>query len=579
MFCNGMHVRLTTLAQIIFAVILASATIAQAADGRKYNPGHYIAANRWESDAKKADALKEPGVLGAQIRYQWKELEPELDQYDFSLIQAHLNLVKGQGKRLVIFIEDKTFFNDQVPTPAYLANYTVQNKAGGWTALRWDPYVVTRFNKLIKRLGATFDADPAFEGVSIQESAHGIPTATLDKYGYTPEIYRDALINVLRNSASSFPTSQVFWFMNFLQGNSAYIADIATEVAPLGVAMGGPDILPDDKSLQSQAYGFYEQFQNKMTLFGSVQNNSYRHLHTDTSMPTKYWTPSELFYFAKNELHVNYIFWNRPKVPDPSDSYYWTDALPIIKQTAGFGGAINSDTDGDGLSNTQEQTLGTDPANKDSDGDVLTDGQEVKDFGTNPLMKDTDKDGLSDPTEIVSAGTDPVRPDSDNDGLTDGKEAGTNGLGTNPLNADTDAGGVVDGVEVLSGTNPKYKADDKVGPDTDQDKLSDAVEKAIGTNVWKQDSDGDVITDWQEVTISRTSPLDRNTDKDLINDNVEIFVRGTDPLNPDTDIDGLSDGEEASLSGIGTDPLNPDTDGDGVSDGAEVAAGTDPLNS
>jgi len=70
MFCNGMHVRLTTFVQIAFAVVLAAATTAQAADGRKYNPGHYIAANRWESDARKADALKEPGVQGAQIRYQ-----------------------------------------------------------------------------------------------------------------------------------------------------------------------------------------------------------------------------------------------------------------------------------------------------------------------------------------------------------------------------------------------------------------------------------------------------------------------------------------------------------------------------
>jgi hypothetical protein len=54
------------------------------------------------------------------------------------------------------------------------------------------------------------------------------------------------------------------------------------------------------------------------------------------------------------------------------------------------------DTDGDGLTDRQEQGLGTDPNNPDTDGDELSDGEEVLRRSTHPLEPDTDKDGLSD---------------------------------------------------------------------------------------------------------------------------------------------------------------------------------------
>jgi hypothetical protein len=44
----------------------------------------------------------------------------------------------------------------------------------------------------------------------------------------------------------------------------------------------------------------------------------------------------------------------------------------------------------------------------------------------------------------------------------------------------------------------------------------------------------------------------------------------------DTDGDGLTDREEVLL--YGTDPLDPDSDGDGIRDGSEVAAGSAPLD-
>ncbi|MBU1036920.1 hypothetical protein KKF32_02705 [Patescibacteria group bacterium] len=64
---------------------------------------------------------------------------------------------------------------------------------------------------------------------------------------------------------------------------------------------------------------------------------------------------------------------------------------------------------------------------------------------------DSDKDGLTD-TEEADLGTDPMEPDSDGDGLFDREEARI--YNTNPLNPDTDGDGYLDGEEVDNGYNP-----------------------------------------------------------------------------------------------------------------------------
>src|SRR5713226_7405609 len=71
----------------------------------------------------------------------------------------------------------------------------------------------------------------------------------------------------------------------------------------------------------------------------------------------------------------------------------------------------SEDPDRDGLTNLQEFQLGTDPHNRDTDGDGLTDGDEVNLYHTNPLLADTDGDRIPDGVE-VRTGTDPLNPNS-----------------------------------------------------------------------------------------------------------------------------------------------------------------------
>jgi hypothetical protein len=108
-----------------------------------------------------------------------------------------------------------------------------------------------------------------------------------------------------------------------------------------------------------------------------------------------------------------------------------------------------------------------------------------------------------------------------------------------------------------------------------------STEESVTTTTEQAVEDGDVVTSSSAVDNGTISIDDQvlfgdtiDTDEDLLDDMQEIEL-GTDPRNWDTDGDGLSDGEE--VLNWGTDPLNPDTDGDGFEDKAEIDAGYSPT--
>jgi hypothetical protein len=60
------------------------------------------------------------------------------------------------------------------------------------------------------------------------------------------------------------------------------------------------------------------------------------------------------------------------------------------------------DSDNDGLSDDEEESLGTNPRSADTDSDGLLDKDEVRVYLTDPLDPDTDGDGFSDGQEILN---------------------------------------------------------------------------------------------------------------------------------------------------------------------------------
>ena len=79
---------------------------------------------------------------------------------------------------------------------------------------------------------------------------------------------------------------------------------------------------------------------------------------------------------------------------------------------------LQADSDGDGLTNEEEDYLGTGRNNPDSDGDGISDFDEVN-LCTSPLVSDSDGDGLNDGDE-ARRGLLPCIPDTDGDGIPDG---------------------------------------------------------------------------------------------------------------------------------------------------------------
>lgn len=133
--------------------------------------------------------------------------------------------------------------------------------------------------------------------------------------------------------------------------------------------------------------------------------------------------------------------------------------------------------------------------------------------------------------------------------------------------------------------------------DTDGDGLSDVDEVNVhGTNPNKPDTDDDGISDFLEVEGRRTkndapedfyksNPLSLDSDNDTLGDKVERdgwhitssignhWVNSS-PNKVDTDGDGLTDLQEKNAS---THPTFADIDQDGINDAAELQAGTDPF--
>ena len=214
-----------------------------------------------------------------------------------------------------------------------------------------------------------------------------------------------------------------------------------------------------------------------------------------------------------------------------------------------------------------EDGFALNPFSTDSDGDSVSDYDEINTYGTEHNIPDTDMDGLSDYLEAVSVVClSASNPDTDSDGLCDGNTA------------------VYDGSTLLCAA----------GEDMNTDGVVDTGE----TDFCDSDSDDDTLLDGEEVLTYNTNPNNNDTDSDGLNDSIEAVTVGClFALTPDTDGDGLCDGntsvmdgatlicsagEDLDLDGV-VDPeesdfCNTDTDADTLDDGTEVLTyGTDPT--
>ena len=208
--------------------------------------------------------------------------------------------------------------------------------------------------------------------------------------------------------------------------------------------------------------------------------------------------------------------------------------------------ALDNDSDRDGLTDSQERQLGSDPNNPDTDGDGFTDSEEVTIFHTDPLLEpsepdiatlvqisDADNDGVADTVETMADHDNDGVPnqfdlDSDNDGTADIIESGRE---------DENADGQLDDPEIQPIGSPLDLPDyDQDGfanmfdLDSDQDGLNDIVE----TNGIDVDENGavDVFIDangdgWADQFLGVKFSVidsDKDGDADYLDDRTSVAI-------------------------------------------------------
>ena len=280
-------------------------------------------------------------------------------------------------------------------------------------------------------------------------------------------------------------------------------------------------------------------------------------------------------------------------------------------------GALNLDTDGDGLRDSTEVDSGMIPvythaavdtvgwviyngANAGSDTDL--DGRDDNVAGATAgddadevdvaASKSNDQDGdylfdgvgedVNLDADVATTETKPKVADTDGDGLNDGYD-GWETVGVNvdgdadadALDTDTDGDGLNDGDEVNTWRTSALLTDtdgdgrnENTGNENNSDANSDGIINALSV-----DSDGDWYLDGSGSLFGSAYPGNPGQGEDT-NNNGAVDAGETDPTTPnDRDGDGLPDWVELSF---GTDENNANTDGDGWNDAADpgVAYGT-----
>lgn len=158
------------------------------------------------------------------------------------------------------------------------------------------------------------------------------------------------------------------------------------------------------------------------------------------------------------------------------------------------GACVDIDSDGDGLFDSVEALLGTDPKKRDTDGDGIDDKTEVTPVGGGASTKvDTDGDGASTKVDTDSDGTiDALDLDSDDDGVSDrnefvrvdGQPLDTDGDGTPNFRDEDDDGDLIKTKDEIADANLAG-----LGDDVDKD----------GKKNWNDtDADGDGALDLLE---------------------------------------------------------------------------------
>lgn len=305
---------------------------------------NYIFVNRDRARIHDTIFLSTKQLVGAQIKYIWKELEPKKDSFNFQIIKDDVEFLKSKGKSLFIQLQDVSFDSTMINVPDYLlqdtvyhcgvnAQYVFKDKEEnfyykeGWVSRRWDVNVASRFHKLMCELGKMFDGIIA--GINLPETS--VEFGTTGKHypkGFTCDNYKNAIKENMLTLKTAFPNTIVIQYINYMPceflpwTNGNLLKDLFAYAQQIKVGVGNPDLMPYKKSQINNSYQFIKSCSGIVPIGVAVQDGNYQYVNPKTGVQV---TVDEMFSFAKNELQLNYIFWCL------QEPYFSNQVIPYLR--------------------------------------------------------------------------------------------------------------------------------------------------------------------------------------------------------------------------------------------------------
>jgi len=292
---------------------------------------HFIYFGRDREKIRDPAFYNNPTITGAQIRYAWRQLEPEKDVYNFSEIEEDLKFLASKGKKLFIQVQDATFSKEYHAVPQYLISDTTYHGGEarqwgevsyyGYVARRWDPMVAARFYKLLHKLSEQFDGK--IEGINLPETSIDVSEKELPG-DFSEQAYTTAVKEYMKVTRECFKSSTPILYANFMTGGPKRLKELYDYAEEIGMGMGGPDIKVNKPFQMANSYPLLRAISGKVITGVAVQDGNYDVLNVKTNKKV---TIPEILDFAKNYLKLNYIFWCT------EEPYYTKEVLPLLTLT------------------------------------------------------------------------------------------------------------------------------------------------------------------------------------------------------------------------------------------------------
>ena len=287
--------------------------------------------------------LETEAIVGAQLKYTWRELEPQRDRYELGPVLEDLASLEAHGKRLFVQIQDVSF-DERINVPQYLVDdpvfgggvarkYDTDGGEGsrprfdGWVARRWDPAVIARFASLLQALGRSLDG--RIEGINLAETSIGFgDDETLHPAGFSFEGYTEGVKAIMTAAREAFPRTVVIQYANFMPGewlpwdDRGYLREVYAHAERIGVGVGGPDLLPHRRGQQNHSYMLIFERPPSVVAGLAVQQGNLDARIPGTDQPV---TAVELYRFASHRLRLDYLFWAT------HEPHYPRQILPLLR--------------------------------------------------------------------------------------------------------------------------------------------------------------------------------------------------------------------------------------------------------